>query len=206
MIRILAISGSPVVDSSTDLLLRRIAQRMALKLRAKSRVQVSFVKLNDLEIVPCQACGEAPSPKYCFFDDDLTAIYKKLEQCDCLLFGSPIHFDTVSSPAKLFIDRCNCIRPADFNDIEPDHDFVKLWKQKRPGAIVLVGGKHAWFEGARRTIAGWFKWVEVVNEGLLTYKSEDFRRSGTILEDDQVLAEADRLANALASKVKTKRG
>jgi len=206
MIRILAISGSPVVDSSTDLLLRRIAQRMALKLRAQDRVQLSFVKLNDLDIVPCQACGEAPTPKYCFFDDDLTAIYKKLEQCDCLLFGSPIHFDTVSSQAKLFIDRCNCIRPADFDKIEPNHDFIKLWKHKRPGAIVLVGGKHGWFEGARRTIAGWFKWIEVVNEGLLTYKSEDFMHSGTVLKDDVVLAEADRLAHELVSKVRANRG
>jgi len=81
-----------------------------------------------------------------------------------------------------------------------------LWKRPRPGAMVLVGGKHGWFEGARRTIAGWFKWVEVVNEGSVFYRSEDFKQAGTVVDDEATLREADKLAADLAKTLRKYRG
>jgi multimeric flavodoxin WrbA len=131
----------------------------------------------------------------------MTALYRKVAECDCLVMGSPIHFDTVSSQAKLFIDRCNCIRPADFHHVDPDHYFLKLLERKRPGGIVLVGGEDGWFEGARRSIAGWFKWIEVVNEGVVMYRSIDFTKTGTAADDKTALTEARALGKALAGKI-----
>ncbi len=202
MIKLLAICGSPVKKSSTEILLRRTTDSIREALKPSHKVRLTWVHLNDLNMIPCQACGEAPTPRWCFFEDDLTDVYKALAECDCLLIGSPVHFDTVSSQTKLFLDRCNCFRPADFNDIEPNHNFIKLIRNKRPGAMVLVGGKHGWFEGARRTIAGFLKWVEVTNEGKVVYRSEDFKRSGTVLEGPEILAEADELGRKLAQLLK----
>ena len=187
--------------SSTDLLLKRIAGSFKSTLSGREKVRQTFVKLNDLKYIPCQSCGEAPDRGFCFFDDDLTSIYRKLEHCDCLLFGSPVYFDSVSAQAKMFIDRCNCFRPADFHNVDPDHDFLKKLTRKRPGAMVLVGGERGWFEGARRVIAGFFKWVEVTNEGMIIYHSQDFNRSGTVREDKPTLAEADALGQRLAQIV-----
>ncbi len=162
---------------------------------------VERIRLNDLKFIPCQACGRAPTPQYCFYDDDLTRVYESLEKCDCLIFGSPVYFDSVSGQAKMFIDRCNCFRPYDFNNIDPDHDFVKLLKRKRPGAMVLIGGERQWMEGARRVVAGFFKWVEVTNEGLVTYSSTDDRKIGTVAEDSSKLQEADDLGRKLATQL-----
>ena len=170
-------------------------------LSGQLKVRQTFVKLNELTFIPCQSCGEAPEHGFCFFDDDLTKVYRKLERCDCLLFGSPVYFDSVSAQAKMFIDRCNCFRPPDFDNVDPDHDFLKKLTHKRPGAMVLVGGERGWFEGARRVIAGFFKWVEVTDEGLIIYRSPDFMRSGTVSEDKQTLAEADALGQRLAQIV-----
>jgi len=167
------------------------------------RVRHSFVNLNDLDFIPCQACGEAPTPRFCFFDDALTPVYRELARCDCLLFGSPVYFDAVSAQAKAFIDRCNCIRPADFGGIDLEHDFIKLLDRKRPGAMVIVGGENGWFEGARRCIAGFFKWVEVSNEGYLKFVSKDFHRLGEASESPSVLAEADELGRKLAGLIRT---
>ena len=138
MIKILTVSGSPVEDSSTDILLREIEAGIIEKLGTPEKVKTTFVKLNDLRYIPCQACGEAPTPEYCFFDDDLTKVYAELAVCDCLLVGSPIYFDTVSAQLKAFMDRCNCIRPADFNNVDSKHDFLRLIRHKRPGATVLA--------------------------------------------------------------------
>ena len=201
MINILSICGSPVPGSSTEILLRRIADSARSSLHGPSRHRL--VRLNELEFVPCQACGEAPTPRFCFFDDDLTDVYRALARCDCLLFGSPVYFDAVSAQAKAFIDRCNCLRPADFDGVT-ERDFIKLMSRKRPGAIVIVGGERGWFEGARRCIAGFFKWVEVVNEGYLAFASRDFRRVGEAAADEAAMAEADRLGRRLAKLLESK--
>jgi len=202
LINLLIISASPVEQSSTDLILKHAAGSFSNSLSGWFQVQAEFVKLNELKFIPCQSCGEAPTPKFCFYDDDLTDIYTKLERCDCLLFGSPVYFDSVSAQAKTFIDRCNCFRPPDFNDTDPDRHFIRRLKRKRPGAMVLVGGQRGWFEGARRVVAGFFKWIEVTNEGMIKYCSPDFTRSGSVSEDKETLAQADELGQKLAAIIK----
>jgi multimeric flavodoxin WrbA len=201
LIKILSVSASPVEGASTDIILRAVAGALVERLQPGREVEQYFIKLNELNFIPCQACGKAPTPSYCFFEDDLEDVYRLLAECDCLLFGSPVYFDTVSAQAKMFIDRCNCFRPADFEHTDPDHNFIKLMKRKRPGAMVLVGGKRGWFEGARRTVAGFFKWLEITNEGVLVYHSEDFNRKGTAAGSPEILTEARLLGEKLAGLI-----
>jgi len=200
LIKLLSISGSPVTESSTEFILRRLAEKIEAALTDSVKVESNFVKLNSLTFLPCQACGEAPAAGFCIYDD-LCEVYDQLVACDCLLFGSPVYFDSVAAQAKQFIDRCNCIRPPDYQDTDPEHRFIKLLDRKRPGAIVLVGGQNGWYEGARRVVAGFFKWVEVVNEGLITYGSPDFRKKGTAADHLPTLEAIDKLAIHLASQL-----
>jgi len=201
LIKLLSLSGSPVEGSSTDFILGRVIDTVVAKLGGENRVAATKVHLNDLTYIPCQACGESPAPKYCLFDDDLTSVYQALVECDCLLFGSPVYFDSVSAQAKMFIDRCNCFRPPDYENVDPQHHFVRRLNRSRPGAMVIVGGERGWFEGARRVIAGFFKWVNVVNEGKLIYHSSDFTKAGTAADDPTVLQQADELGRQLAQKI-----
>ncbi|MBN1212834.1 MAG: flavodoxin family protein [candidate division Zixibacteria bacterium] len=201
MIKILSISASPVEGASTDIILRAAAAALTDNLQPELKVENYFIKLNELNYIPCQACGRAPTPAYCFFEDDLDDVYRLLVECDCILFGSPVYFDTVSAQAKMLIDRCNCFRPADFEHIDPDHAFIKLMKRKRPGAMVLVGGKQGWFEGARRTIAGFFKWLDITNQGHLIYHSEDYNKKGTAADEPEILSEARKLGEKLAGLI-----
>ncbi len=202
MIKILAISGSPVEGASTDFMVMRLAAEVKRSLGSDLAVHTNFVKLNDLEFAPCQACGEAPTPEFCIFEDDLTPIYEALAGCDCLIFGSPVYFDSVTAQAKAFIDRCNCVRPPDFKNTDAEHDFIKILDRKRPGAMVLVGGERGWFEGARRVIAGFFKWVEVTNDGKVVYRSTDINRSGTAADDPSLRDEIVSLGRHLAELIK----
>lgn len=201
LINLLTISGSPVVDSSTEILLNRIAKTIASAIGKKEKVIQNFHRLNELMYLPCQACGHPPAPNFCFFDDALTPIYKQLAECDCLLLGSPIYFDSVSAQTKAFMDRCNCFRPPDYEGVQKEHRFIKLLKSKRPGAMVLVGDNEGWVEGPRRSIAGFFKWVEVTNEGMLWYRSENFNEKGTVAKDTKCLQEADELGMKLAKLI-----
>lgn len=200
MTKILGISGSPVKGSSTDIILEKLAGEIASNLPEEARPEIRLVRLNELKFIGCQACGEAPDTEFCFYDD-LNDAYKLLEECDCLLFGSPVYFDSVSAQAKLFIDRCNCFRPANFNRAEGEKWFIKRLSRKRPGAIILVGGKEGWFEGARRVVAGFFKWVEVVNEGVIMYASPELNRKGTVVEDEVCLRKISQMGRHLADAI-----
>ncbi len=198
MIKLLSISSSPVASSSTDVLLKRVVTAISDNLTDGEEVALSEVRLNDLDFIPCQACGKSPEPDFCLYEDDLTPVYDLIAECDCLLFGSPVYFDCVSAQAKTLIDRCNCFRPPDYNNTDQNHDFLKRLSRKRPGAMILVGGERGWFEGARRVSAGFFKWIEIENEGKLIYRSPDFSQAGTAAEDSAILAEADALGGRLA--------
>ncbi len=200
MIKVLILSGSPIENSSTDLLLKTISDSLKNSLSSDMQVETTFVRLNEHQIKPCQACGESPSPKFCFYDD-IDDIYQKIEECDCLLFGSPVYFDSVSAQAKLLIDRCNCFRPADFGNKDSEFPFIKRLTRKRPGAMVIVGGEHAWYEGARRVIAGFFKWVEVTNDGMVQYASPDYNLKGTVVDQKDRINEAIAIGKLLAQKL-----
>ncbi len=216
LIKILTVSGSPVDNSSTDILLERIAAGFTESLSGsgsltgsespsgQEELQTETIKLSKMQIKPCEACGFSPEPKYCVLNDDLSKHYESLVECDCLLIGSPIYFDSVSAQMKLFIDRANCLRPPDYKSDQADAGFVRRIKKQRIGAMVLVGGEKGWFEGARRTIAGFFKWIEVANEGMVVYHSTDFNLAGTVSEDQKTLLEAYNLGKMLAEKAASK--
>jgi len=172
-----------------------------IRSRVKGRVRHTHLVANEMDALPCQSCGEDPTPRFCFFDDQLSENYKPIAECDCLLFGSPIYFDSVSAQAKTVIDRCNCFRPPDYQDTDPDHVFLRRLPRKRPGAMILVGGKNSWYEGARRTIAGFFKWIEVVNHGAVIYGQDDFNTKGAARTDKAVAREIKKMAKRLANEI-----
>ena len=198
MKKILTINGSPGKNSSTKILLEKIA--FGIGKNSTAQVENKIINLNQLQILPCQACGKSPEPDYCFYKDDIYPIYDYLIDCDIILFGSPVYFDTVSAQAKLFIDRCNCLRPPDF-DGQTDHHFKKIIPRQRLGAIVLTGGQRGQFECARKVMAGFFKWIRVSNMGTISYSSPLWKEAGPVKDDMAKLDEAVRLGQKINSSI-----
>nr|MBN2278840.1 flavodoxin family protein [candidate division Zixibacteria bacterium] len=197
MINILTLIGSPIKSGSTEILLERIADGIING--SVQPVSNEIIRLNNYQYLPCQSCGKSPEPEYCFFHDEIYQVYEQLLDCDIILFGSPIYFDTVSAQAKLFIDRCNCLRPPDF-DGKSGHHFKRIISRKRVGAMVLVGGERQEFEYARKVIAGFFQWVEVENCGTITYAGSGWN-IGMVSDDEKKLDEAYSLGGKIASNL-----
>ncbi|MFH1687581.1 MAG: flavodoxin family protein [bacterium] len=201
----LVMSGSPVVGSSTEILLKAVAHSIVVG-RGGEPTTVDFVRLGDLKFIPCQACGKAPTEGFCLYEDDLTGVYEQLATCDCLLLGSPVYFDSVSAQTKALVDRCNCFRPPDYDNIDPEHRFIRKLDRYIPGAMILVGGERGWFEGARRVVAGFFKWLDIGNDGCLYHRTRDFTRKGTAANDPEAMSQAADLGLHLAEKIKENQG
>ncbi len=181
MSNILGLSGSPVQDSSTELLVREI-----LRGAESTGAQSAFIGLNGLDIMPCQACGQSPETGYCFFNDGMDEIYETFDWCDAIVIGSPIYFDSVSAQTKLFIDRTNCFRA--FHPSGPEQ-FTNRIKKRRKGAMVLVGGEREKYEYARRVIGGFFVWANVESVGLIHY-GHSGRGRGSVVNHPEIMKEA----------------
>ncbi len=188
---VIGLSGSPVIGSSTEILIREML-RGAESAGAASH----YIFLNELEIMPCQACGQSPENGYCFFNDGMDIIYNEFDLCDAMVVGSPIYFDSVSAQTKLFIDRTNCFRSL--NREGPDK-FIPRIKKRRAGAMVLVGGEREEYEAARRVIGGFFIWANIRSIGAVRFAYDGFEK-GTVINHTDLMDMAFRLGQRLVSK------
>ena len=70
-------------------------------------------KANIKMCLGCLACEEGGKnrPGNCKIKDDMNAIYPKLLEADCLVFGTPAYFELVSGILKNFMDRTCAIWP-----------------------------------------------------------------------------------------------
>ncbi|MEE4114761.1 MAG: flavodoxin family protein [Marinilabiliaceae bacterium] len=101
-LRVLAISGSPRTESNTDRIIKSV-----LSGAEDAGHETQFIKLNELNFSPCQACGDcrlSPGAR-CKLTDDGRKVLDLTEQCDVLIFGSPIYMGGISAQAKAYIDR-----------------------------------------------------------------------------------------------------
>jgi multimeric flavodoxin WrbA len=194
---IIGISGSATGGSSTDLLIGA-----ALEGAAASHLATRLFRLNERQIIPCQACGVSPEPDYCFFHDGMDDLYKAMEKSEGIILGSPIYFDSVSAQTKILIDRSNCLRPADFSD-----KSVQKFKEPRftgkKGGIVLVAGDYGKFESSLRVMHAFFIWagIEIIFEILYRSKSMGV---GEAKDDKAKLDEAREAGRTLREAIKGK--
>lgn len=194
---IIGISGSATGGSSTDLLIGE-----ALDGASAPHVKTRLIRLNEKQIMPCQACSASPEPEYCFFHDGMDEIFTAMEKSEGIILGSPVYFDSVSAQTKLFIDRTNCLRPADFTDRKAQKFKEPRFKGKK-GGIVLVAGDYGKFEGALRVAKAFFIWagIEIVFE--LKYKTQTLE-TGEAAGDTAIMKEAfeagQKLLAAIAGK------
>jgi multimeric flavodoxin WrbA len=98
---ILALIGSPRRQGNTDLLVDEILRG------AKERGSTTEkIYLYDYEIMPCIDCrGCKKGDLACVLDDGMREIYKKLQNADIIVFGTPVYWYGPSAKMKLLIDR-----------------------------------------------------------------------------------------------------
>jgi multimeric flavodoxin WrbA len=97
----LIILGSPRKNGNSETL----AQSVASGILQVPDTSVEFIRLNDLRITPCQGCGGCNKTSVCVIEDDMTALYEKVDLCDHLILVSPIYFYGLSAQCKAFVDR-----------------------------------------------------------------------------------------------------
>lgn len=75
---------------------------------------VQSIRVPALDLAPCDGCGQCwqPAAAPCAIRDDMDSVYPLLRAADVLVFATPLHFYSWSTPLKTLVDRLYCLAPA----------------------------------------------------------------------------------------------
>ena len=100
MKKMLMINGSPRSNGSSSEILDIVAETASAKGFACEKID-----LGNLKISHCKACMSCKSTGKCATNDDMTALYEKIQGADALAFSVPVYFGMETGLFKNFLDR-----------------------------------------------------------------------------------------------------
>jgi len=103
--KVIAFNGSPRKEWNTATLLKK-----ALEGAASKGAQTELIHLYDLSYkgcISCFACKKIGGKSYgkCAVKDDLDPIFRRVEESDAVIFGSPVYLANVSGQMQSFLER-----------------------------------------------------------------------------------------------------
>ncbi len=189
--KVLGISTSPRIKGNSDLLLRE-----ALAGAESIGAQVEYLRVCDLNIVPCVECNACYTTGRCRVEDDYQLVLDKLLDADRLIFATPIFFMTVCSQAKMLIDRGQCLWARKYVLKKP---LFETSRRDRRAMFIAVGGSKSTkqFNSIRLTMKVYFDVLDMRYVANLFVNKIDAR--GAIKKHPSALKEAFRLGKDLAT-------
>jgi len=98
--KMLVVLGSPRRGGNSETMARKVGE-----IYEQGGGQVDYIRLNDLNLRPCQGCGGCDKTGNCVVKDDMTDIYTAADAADRILLVSPVYFYGLSAQCKIFGDR-----------------------------------------------------------------------------------------------------
>lgn len=172
--KVIGIVCSPRDGGNTEILIRE-----ALKGAEEKGSKVELITLAGKTITPCNACRACVDTAKCPIEDDMQEIYKKLQEADGIIIGSPVYFYNVSAQAKLLIDRT----------------YALFWEKKLTGKVagVLVMARRL---GGANVLSNLYAILTahrmIVAGGTVGYEGEavPYGEKGAVKKDERAMLEA----------------
>ena len=182
---ILVVMASPRKNSNSSIL----AQQVGVGAEADG-ASVECVSLHNLDIRPCTACDACRSGPHCIIEDDMQALYPKLQACDALVLASPVYWFTVAAQMKAFMDR--------WYAFGGDQAYAAL-AGKQVGIVLTYGDADPFSSGAvnaLRTFQDSFRYVGATIVGTVYGSANE---PGEIRSNRAVMEKANQLGKQLAT-------
>jgi len=103
-VKVLAFNGSPRAGGNTATMLAALAEGVMV-----AGGEIEIVRICDLAIQPCVACGGCDETGECVLVDDMTQLYEKIIAADRVVLASPIYFYGITAQAKALVDRTQAL-------------------------------------------------------------------------------------------------
>jgi NAD(P)H-dependent FMN reductase len=177
-VNLIAFHGSPRKGGNTELLLEAALRGAGMEARV--------FKLNEMNIRPCQDCGECTETGVCTVEDDMVQVAAAIREADRIVLASPVFFMGLSAQAKTMIDRCQqfwCEKYLLKRTIPPGD-------LGRRGLLLLVGGmrRKMGIDCCKTAATAFFRTVSVPEHATISYMGVDGK--GDIEKHPTALGEA----------------
>jgi multimeric flavodoxin WrbA len=180
----IGIVGSPRKNGNTE-----IFTNHTLKSIEEEGLDTELVRLADLDIQPCNACGICQKEEWCPIEDDLFPLYKKLKEVEAIILASPVYFGSATAQLKAFMDRTGYIsRPYRSFDRKVGGPLVVA---RRAGQNFTLAQIMYWFH-----ISGFFV------PGSTYWNVAFGRKKGEVNEDEEGMTTAWHFGKNVAFLVK----
>jgi multimeric flavodoxin WrbA len=199
IVRVLAISGSPHRHGNTETLLDAF-----LDGAGEEGAAVEKVILKDLSFSPCQGCNACHRKDGCIVQDDLTPLFVRIAEADCLALASPIYTMGITAELKGLIDRGQFLWARKY--IAKTLYYPRDHLRRHKGVFISTAGQ-SWdhvFDGAFPTLTAFFDisgfeyWDNLI--------ANNMDRYGTIREHPTALAEAREKGRKVVRVIRKGRG
>ena len=98
--KVLLLNGSPHEKGCTYTALNEIAVTLE-----KDGVEAEILWLGTDAVKSCTACGACRTLRKCAHEDIVNRVIEKLDECDGLVIGSPVHYAGASGQTTAVMDR-----------------------------------------------------------------------------------------------------
>ncbi len=181
--RVLGIAGSPRRRGNTEQLLDRF-----LAGAASGGAEVDKIVVARLTLGGCRACDGCWDDGQCVIQDDFQEVNRRIVAADVLVLAAPLYFWGLPAQVKALVDRGQCQWARKFILHRPLAATVS-GRQRRQGVFISVGGEpRPWFDGALKTVRGFFGVYETDYRLGLLYGGLDAR--GAVADHPTALSEA----------------
>ena len=186
--KIVGICASPRKNGNTDILLEKVLEG------AKAQgAETEKIVLSDLKILPVseKEYETVAEDGFSVVQDDMNAVFRKIEESDALVMASPIFFGSISAQAKIMIDRFQCVWLA------KEKLNKKVFQKEKRGIFVSAQAttRKDFFENAKSIVRHFFATINVKYAGELFCPGVDTK--GKVSEKPEVLQQAYELGATL---------
>jgi multimeric flavodoxin WrbA len=181
--RAVAICGSPRLGGNTEQLLGRCLAHLE-----KAGVETRLLKLAELRVEPCTACGrcrETQDGTCAIEGDDFAPVFEAMRNADIILVGSPVYFGSATPQIMALLDRAGYVSRANGN----------LFARKLGGPIAVARRAGQNFTFAQLLM--WFMINDFVVPGSSYWNIAIGREPGDIQKDEEALKTLDRFTENL---------
>jgi multimeric flavodoxin WrbA len=162
---------------------------------SSSGAECEKIILSELKITPIseeeyeKVNAEGFSP----VDDDMQLIYRKIKEADAVIFSSPIFFGSLSSQAKIMVDRFQCVW------IAKNIMNIDLYTESKKGAFLCAEAtkREDFFDNAKSIVKNFFATVNAHYEGELFCPGLD--KKGSVQEHPEYLEKAYELGKSMVA-------
>jgi multimeric flavodoxin WrbA len=183
--KVLIVTSSPRPRGNSTLLAAEAARGAG-----EAGAEVQVVSLAGLSLGPCRACDlcRKPGADGCDQKDDFGPLRDDLKAADALLIASPVYWFTMSSQAKIFMDRLYVFGAKGYREL----------KGKRIGIILTSGDADPRSSGAVNAMGAFKDAFAYLGAPIVGMLHGPGGRAGAVLKDKALLKKAYDLGRDLA--------